>query len=192
MVQRPARPDDAAALAELVNMAGEGMPLDSWTRMAPPGVSPWAVGQARARREEGSFSFRHAWVRQVDDRVVASLVGYPLPEDVEPSEHLELPARFRPLQQLEDLACGTWYVNVLATYPEFRGQGHGRALLELAETLARAASRGGMSIIVSDGNKGARRLYERHGYRKIDARPVVEDGLSIEGAEWLLLTRSLD
>ena len=112
-------------------------------------------------------------------------------EDDRNSEHLELPPRFRPLQQLEDLAGGTWYVNVLATYPQFRGQGHGRALLQLAETLARAASRQGMSIIVSDGNTGARRLYERHGYRQVDARPMVQDGLPLEGAEWLLLTKSL-
>ncbi len=75
MRQRPARPADALALAELINMAGEGMPLDSWARMASPGTSPWEVGQARARRAEGSFSFRNAWVREVDGRVVAALVG---------------------------------------------------------------------------------------------------------------------
>ena len=41
---------------------------------------------------------------------------------------------FVPLQELENLAPGTWYVNVLAAYPEHRGQGYGTALLAVAET----------------------------------------------------------
>jgi hypothetical protein len=36
-----------------------------------------------------------------------------------------MPAMFVPLQELENLAPGTWYVNVLAAYPEHRSQGHG-------------------------------------------------------------------
>ena len=68
---------------------------------------------------------------------------------------------FVPLQELENLAPGTWYVNVLAAYPEERGKGHGTALLGVAEQLAADAGRRGLSIIVSDTNTGARRLYER-------------------------------
>ncbi len=108
---------------------------------------------------------------------------------MEPSDHAEMPPRFRPLQELEDEACGTWYVNALATVPEHRGEGHGRALLELAETLAAASRREGMSIIVSDGNLGARRLYERQGYAESGSRPMVSEGLAIEGERWLLLTK---
>jgi hypothetical protein len=36
---RWATPDDAAALAELINFAGEGLPLYLWTNMAEPGES---------------------------------------------------------------------------------------------------------------------------------------------------------
>ena len=34
---RAARPDDAPALAELVNFAGEGLPLYLWGKMAEAG-----------------------------------------------------------------------------------------------------------------------------------------------------------
>jgi hypothetical protein len=36
---RQATPGDAPALAELVNLAGEGLPLYLWTSMAEPGES---------------------------------------------------------------------------------------------------------------------------------------------------------
>ena len=45
---RYARPDDAAALAELINFAGEGLLLYLWTNMAEPRESAWEAGRRRA------------------------------------------------------------------------------------------------------------------------------------------------
>ena len=45
---RAARPDDAPALAELVNFAGEGLPLYLWGKMAEAGQTAWDVGRIRA------------------------------------------------------------------------------------------------------------------------------------------------
>jgi hypothetical protein len=47
---------DAPSLAELVNFAGEGLPLYLWEKMAKPGETAWDVGRIRAEREQGSFS----------------------------------------------------------------------------------------------------------------------------------------
>ena len=52
---RPASREDAPALAELVNMAGEDLPFYLWTGMAEAGEDPWCVGRRRALRETGSF-----------------------------------------------------------------------------------------------------------------------------------------
>jgi hypothetical protein len=52
---RPATVGDAALLAELINYAGEGLPLYLWGEMAEPGESAWDVGRRRAAREEDSF-----------------------------------------------------------------------------------------------------------------------------------------
>ena len=112
--------------------------------------------------------------------MAAGLIGYPLPDTPEPPPD-NPPAMFVPLNELEDLVPGTWYVNVLAAYPEHRGKGHGTALLGLAEQLARETHRRGMSIIVADTNTGARRLYERCGYREVAQAPHGEGGL---GAPW--------
>ena len=186
---RRATPDDAPALAELINFAGEGLPLYLWGKMAEPGESAWDVGRRRARREAGGFSYRNAVVVEVDGRVIASLVGYPLPDEPAPIDYASMPAMFVPMQELENLAPGTWYVNVLASYPEFRGQGYGTRLLEIAERLATDAGKAGLSIIVADANAGARRLYERSGYREIATRPMVKEGWESPGKSWVLLVK---
>jgi ribosomal protein S18 acetylase RimI-like enzyme len=178
-------------MAELVNMAGEGIPLYVWTRMAEPGQSPWDVGRERARRETGAFSYRNAIVREQDGEVVACLVGYPLEARTAPADDSEIPPMFVPMQQLEDMVPGTWYVNVLATYPEHRGRGYGRGLLEIAEAIAAGCGLHGMSIIVADSNVGARRLYERQGYHERDSRPMVKEDWQNPGSRWVLLVKAL-
>ena len=186
---RQATPADAMALAELVDIAGEGLPLYLWTGMAESGESPWDIGQQRARRDSGSFSYRNAVVREDADRVVSALIGYPLPDAPEPINYDDMPKMFVPLQELENLVPGTWYVNVLATYPEFRGKGYGSDLLTIAEQLAADTGRSGLSIIVSDANAGARRLYERSGYVELATRPMVKESWENAGENWVLLER---
>lgn len=188
---RRATPDDALAMAELVNIAGEGLPLYLWTKMAGPGDSPWQIGQQRARRDMGSFSYRNTVVGQVDGNVVCALIGYSLPDQPEPVNYEEMPRMFVPLQELEDLVPGTWYVNVLATYRDYRGHGYGSELLSIAEQLAVDDARQGMSIIVSDANDGARRLYNRQGYREMATRPMIKETWDNPGEHWVLLEKRL-
>ena len=189
---RRATPDDAHALAELIDFAGEGLPTYLWARMAEPGEGVWDVGRRRARREEGGFSYRNAIVAEAEDgRVVACLIGYPLPDEPGPIDRERTPAMFVPLEELESLAAGTWYVNVLATYPEHRGRGHGTRLLALAEELAAASGRAGLSIVVSDANGGARRLYERCGYGAVAERAMVKEDWRNAGVNWVLLAKRL-
>ncbi|MEO0621422.1 MAG: GNAT family N-acetyltransferase [Pseudomonadota bacterium] len=177
---------DASRLATFIAAASEGMAPYFWTK---------AVGEARAmdygtermaaRAEAGE------WI-VIDDGegAVAGLSGYripdapdPIPDDIEPL--------FRPLEELEHAAPGSWYVHVLAALPEQRGRGHGTALLAEAERQARAAGCTEMSIIVADNNTGARKLYERTGFREADSRAMVKGAWQNPGSAWVLLRRSL-
>lgn len=110
---RPARREDAPDLARLVNLAGEGLPHYLWSRMAPKGEDVWRFGEMRAARDEGSFSWRNAWIAEADGHVAGSLIAYDIGPDPQPLD--ELPAMFRPLQALENLSPGTRYINVLAS-----------------------------------------------------------------------------
>jgi ribosomal protein S18 acetylase RimI-like enzyme len=102
-----------------------------------------------------------------------------------------MPAMFVPLQELENLAPGTWYVNVLAVLPLLRGAGLGTRLLGLADETGRSLGTRGMSVIVSDANTGARRLYERAGYSEAARRIMMKEGWVNGGREWVLLTKAL-
>ena len=187
---RAALPSDAERLAELVNYAGEGLPLYLWSKMAEPGQDAWDVGHQRARRDEGSFSWRNAIIAELDDEVAGCLVGYAIPTEPEPIDP-DLPAMFVPLQELENFAPDTWYVNVLATLPRCRGRGVGSHLVEHAADIARSEGLLGLSLIVSDANEGARRLYERLGFMETATRPMVKEDWENEGENWVLMVRSL-
>jgi len=186
---RQATQDDAESMAELIDIAGEGMPFYLWSKMAEPDQSPWAVGRERAQRESGSFSYRNAVVRDDGGRVTAALIGYALPEEPKPIDRDTLPPMFVPLQELESLAPGTWYVNAIAAYPDCRGKGYGKELLAIAEQRASELGCRGMSLIVADANVGARRLYERVGYREIARRPMVKEQWDGPGEQWVLLVK---
>ena len=49
---RRARLDDAATLAQLIDLAGEGMPGHLWAEMAQAGETALDVGTQRAARED--------------------------------------------------------------------------------------------------------------------------------------------
>ena len=188
---RRATPADASALAELADMAGEGMPFHLWTRMAGPVETPWDIGRARARGTHGSFSHRNAVVAEADGHVIASLVGYRLPDNPPAVDLDNTPAMLVPMQDLEYQAPGTFYVNFLATRSDHRRQGYGARLLTIADWMASVADASGLSIIVTDANKNARRLYERSGYGLAAARPMVKEDWENPGENWLLLTKAL-
>jgi ribosomal protein S18 acetylase RimI-like enzyme len=189
---RPARLTDAAALAVLVDIAGEGMPAYMWSTLAAPGQSVLELGRERARRDEGGFSYRNAVIAELDGEVAAGLVGYRLddPYDLETSL-AETPDIVRPLVRLEAKAPGSWYVNVLATFPEFRRRGIGARLLAIAEEKARGNGAPSLSVIVGSWNGGAARLYGGGGYDTVAReKAILFPGCPHQG-DWVLMVRSL-
>ncbi len=188
---RPATLKDTSALTVLVDIAGEGVPHWLWQSLAGPGRSALEVGRDRARREEGGFSYRHATLAEMGGEIAACSIVYPLDDPYDLSELDALPAHVKPLVRLEAKAPGSWYVNVLATFPEFRGQGLGAELLEIAAAKAQEAGAPAMSIIVGSWNAGAARLYRLAGYDTVAAEPAVLPQAFPQSGDWMLMTRPL-
>jgi len=188
---RPATLADSSALAVLVDIAGEGIPNWLWHTLAGPGASPLEVGRNRARRADGGFSYRRATIAQVGDEIAAALIVYPLDDPYDLTGLDDMPAHVQPLIRLEAQAPGTWYVNVLATFPEFRGQGLGGKLLDIADMKGRDAGAKAMSIIVGSWNEGAARLYQRAGYATIASERAILPPEFPQRGDWVLLTKPL-
>ncbi len=182
---RLASDEDAQQLAELVNFAGEGLPLHVWAGLAQQGEDPWEIGRARQAQKA-----RDGEIIVVDHGggPVAGLTGYEIGPDPSPVSR-DTPALFGPLQKLENLALKSWYINVLACYPESRGKGIGSRLLRLAREIALSEGVGRLSVIVASDNVGARRLYERHGFQEVALKACVKEGWATATDQWILLAK---
>ena len=188
---RPATVADAAALAVLVDIAGEGIPNWLWHTLAGPGASALEVGRDRARREESGFSYRRATILEVGDEIAGGLIVYPLDDPYDLSGLDEMPAHVQPLVRLEAQAPGTWYVNVLATFPEFRRQGIAARLLDIADMKGREAGAKAMSVIVASWNVRAAAPYARDGYAATAfERAILPPGFPHQG-DWVPMVKSL-
>lgn len=181
---RPARPGDAEDLARLADLAGEGLASALWAGMAEPGEAALDVGARRAAGKEGAFSWRNAVMAELDGRVAGALVAYHVREP-EPLDRM--PALVRPLQALENRAVGTLYLNVLATYPEFRCRGVASRLLAEAERWGRGSR--GLSLIVADRNLAALRLYAAFGFVEAGREPMVKEGWTSASEAWVLMVK---
>lgn len=190
---RPATPDDAPRLATLLDLAGEGLPRWLWSRMAGPEEDPMDIGAQRAARESGGFSYRHAQVAcDAQGSAVSMLLGYRLGPAEDEADILALPPQLQPLVRLEGLAAASWYVNAVATLPEWQGRGLGRALLASAEQRARGDGCRELSLIVASENAGAVRLYQHLDYVEAGRVPVIEFPGCLHAGDWVLMRKRID
>ncbi|MFY0678583.1 MAG: GNAT family N-acetyltransferase [Neptuniibacter sp.] len=183
--------EDAAQLAYLINLAGEGIPEFLWQGMIEDTESPLEVGAKRAAREEGGFSYRNAKVIRQEGKVAGMIISYQLDDPYKTGDLSEYPDVVRPLIELEAQAPGSWYINALATSEQHRGLGIASILLQDAEHQARAQGVSTMSIIVASENPPAKKLYLNQGYQLQTSRSVVEYPNCIHGGNWELLTKNL-
>jgi ribosomal protein S18 acetylase RimI-like enzyme len=82
--------------------------------------------------------------------------------------------------------AGSPYLKSIAVYPKFRGRGVGSSILSFSEDLFRSESKH-FFLCVSSFNQGARKFYERHGYKVIGE---LKDYI-IEGASEILMYKHL-
>lgn len=183
---RPARPDDAPALARLADMAGDGLPSWWWSRLAPC-ADPFATGAARAARGEGCFSWRNAVVAEAGGAVRGCVLGYPLDPPAAAGDAAH--PVFAPLDALESAAGRCFYVNFLGVEDGWRGRGLGARLLSAAHAAAAAAGRRRLALIASGANAGALRFYAREGFARLAERPAVAWSDGAHAGAWILLGR---
>lgn len=188
---RKATRADCRALAELALMAGEGIPAFFWEEARQPGQDLIDVGSEVVASEEANFSYLNAHVAELDGTIAGMMLAYRLPagEDAEALD--ELPEFIRPLVELEQCVPGSFYINMIATYPGYRGRGVGTGLLGSVDRLAQAAGCSLASIEVFEQNQGALRLYERLGYRVVERRTVVPHPCHPYTGDLVLLTRAV-
>ncbi|MEM7320008.1 MAG: GNAT family N-acetyltransferase [Pseudomonadota bacterium] len=188
---RQAHEKDAKTLAQLINIAGEGIPNWLWTRQCVEGQTPLEIGTERARRATGGFSYTNALLAEKDARPLGMVLSYAITKATQEDPD-KLPAPIAPFVELEKLSVDTWYINALAVFAQHRGQDIGTRLMNSAEDLAASNGYRTMSIQVYAQNRGAVRLYERLGYDGAAKAPVrLHPSPPYYTGDVLLLTKAL-
>ncbi len=188
---RKAVAEDSPILAELMNIAGDGIPAYLWAGMVEPGENVMAFGARRVARTEGGFSYRNVHVAVSAGAIVGMLLGYRLPDTPDTDFPDDCPPLIRTLLELEALAPGSWYINAVAAVAEYRGQGIGSRLMLLAESLAVESAATTTSLIVAEENLPARKLYEKLGYTITARRPIVPYPACPHSGDWVLMKKSI-
>lgn len=178
---------DSLAIAELIDLAGEGIPHVIWRAYAPAEQDALHFGAQRAAVGSGHFSWRNVHLLKDAKGIAGMLLAYRLTDsapdftDLHPLEYA--------LVNLEAKVPGTFYINALAVYPTAQGMGYGCQLMAHAHQLARTAGCSRSSLIVFAHNTKARALYHSLGYVEHACHSPLDHPLFHAYGECLLLVR---
>ena len=181
----------ARDLAYLLNLAGEGIPEFLWWNMARDRQTPLDIGELRAARDEGSFSYTNAKICVERRKVLGMMISYSQPDPYDLSGLDEYPEIVRPIIKLEAKAPGSWYVNAVATFESERRRGVAWSFIANAQVQACAHGYCQMSLIVASENLRARKLYQRADFEVADAIPMVNYPGFVYSGDWLLMIKTL-
>lgn len=182
---RAATPEDAEKIAALVLLSAE--------HFLPAVFGPrvQAVLAMLAARGGTLFSFAHARMAVVDDRVVGMLLGYSAVDKAreDPKTGLGLfrvlgismvrglPKLLRVQKAIGGMGPDEWYVSNVGVLPDMRGRGVGGALLLDADQRARSNGARAIVLDVETDNPMAAKLYGELGYRIVrTTAPLLLEG----------------
>ena len=173
MTFRPANRDESRVIARLYQISSDGVADYIWTRLAEPGEDLLDVGARRYARVDTDFSYQNVTVAVHGGEVVGMMAAYVMrPAEQKPSEFdFDVDPVLRPYDRLE--LPNSFYISGMALFERYRGRGLGTEFLKLAAGRARGSGLSKVSLIVFEDNVGAKRLYERVGFREVMREPVV-------------------
>ena len=185
---RPAKKSDCPTIASLYSISSDGVADYIWTKLAQPGENLLDVGQRRYEKENSLFSYQNCTLAILDKTIVGMLVAFPMvvDETAEPEEDPVL----APYSKLEE--NNSYYICGVALFPEYRNRGIGTRLMNLAETHSVTKGFTKLSLIVFEQNIGAKRLYDRLGYREIAREPIFPHPLIHYSGDALLMVKQVE
>jgi GNAT superfamily N-acetyltransferase len=189
---RPARMSDCRRIAELFRISSEGIADYVWNEMRDefPELSLLEIGERRYRREATAFSYQNCLVAERAGEVIGMMNSFVIEPPAEEQDPTPPPDPvLSPYAELE--APGSLYIAGVALLPEHRGRGIGTLMLAAARQKARGIGASELSLLCFESNPGARRLYEREGFRVTCRRPIVPHPLIHAAGDVLLMVASV-
>lgn len=187
IVYRPALKPDSAILARLASIASDGVADYAWTQLAQPGEDILDVARERYEREGTQVSYQNCTVAAANSSLTGMLLAWP--EIGQANAEEEADPVLAPFENLRE--DGSYYIDCIAVFDNYRNQGIGSKFLRLAEQQAVDRGLGKMSLIVFEENISAGRLYARLGYREVARAETVPHRLIRYTGDAVLMVKTL-
>ena len=182
IVLRPARREDAYAVAELIHSTSEAL----YQRFSGDRASALRILRAAFRRRGNGASREIVTVVAIGGEIAGAMAAFPAEEAASRARRfLRLllirtpPWTWRETLRIyrlgEEVAppppVDSFYIDSLATHPDHRRIGVATALLSHADDRARELGLAGLSLSTGADNATARATYERLGFEQTGERP---------------------
>ncbi|HRA92457.1 MAG TPA: GNAT family N-acetyltransferase [Aestuariivirga sp.] len=193
---RDAVEGDARALAEVCVMAGHGV-MELFYEGLVPGKSVIDCVMTRRILDRDSFATFRRWRVATDGagQILGAMNSLPHKALMSaPDDPLLDEAKMRPiaaLLELEEIPLGSYYVNIIAVYPQHRRSGAGAALMRDAEHLARVQKFSRMSLCTFEDDPGLMGFYRGQGFEPQARRAIVPHPAIGKSGHFVLMTRAL-
>ncbi len=187
IIYRPALKSDSAVIARLASIASDGVADYAWTQLARPDEDIFDVARQRYEREGAKISYQNCTVAEATNKLVGMLLAFA--DVVEDGAEEETDPVLVPFENLRE--GESYYIDCIAVFEDYRGQGIGSKLMRLAEQQADDKEFGKMSLIVFEDNIKAKRLYERLGYREVSRATTVPHRLIHYTGDAVLMVKHL-
>lgn len=169
---RPARPQDAAPVTDLIVMAIEDLANQFTQAVAAEELSNRM--QALFHAPGTRFSMAYAWVIEQEGNVAGACIAYPGHAMTEltrqtVSTMVEKGIEY-PVDEIHRLCSSReanddeYYIDNLAVFEAYRGLSYSRLLIEAAESHGRSLGFEKVSILADLTNPKAQAIYEKMGY----------------------------
>jgi ribosomal protein S18 acetylase RimI-like enzyme len=188
---------DARALAQIADMAGHGLMQLLYEGLLP-GKSLIDTIIERRIFAPRSFSALARWRIATDGsgNILGGLNSFS--HDVmmtAPPDPLLDESRLSPiaaLSEMEATAVDSYYINIIAVFPEYRGSGAGFALMQEAERLARKENLRRLTLSAFENDPSLLRFYRRQGFEVHASCPIGQHSAFQTDGNFVLMMRELD
>ena len=174
-ILRDGRKEEARDFAILVNHAGtgpnnKGLDYVGWSQESNEGEGPFDYGCRIIESMDGQYSYHNIRALEVDGKLVGMALCFEAFKRTEADMNL-IPEEFRIFKELTNTIPGSFYLDSLAIFPEFRGKGYGQTLLEDCIQKARSQSYSAVYLIAFIENNVGVALYQKNDFYEILRKP---------------------
>ena len=165
---RKATINDAPLIAKVVAMA-----IGEESAILYGGENYMKVFEEIALLENSQYSYRNAFVAEVDGKAAGAVVAYDGAE-LYPLRKTTLEIIYKhtakELQMADETDSSEFYLDSLAVFPEYRGRGIGAKLILAVKEKAFNEYNKNLGLLVDFENPDAERLYQSVGFERADVK----------------------